>query len=68
MKPSTSVFLKNQCVAAGLALFAAAIQWYDGGLRSALFIFAWVFVLMNIPFLWLLGKGLLEEWWRRRRP
>jgi hypothetical protein len=67
MRPSTSVFLRYECIVAVVALIAAAIQWHKAGWSSALFIFVWIFVLINIPLLWYLGKSTVADWWRRRR-
>ena len=67
MKPSTSVVVRYEFTVAVLALAVAAIQWHKAGWLSALFIFAWMFVLINVPLLWYVGKGTFSDWWRGRK-
>jgi len=69
MRPSTLFAVKYQCTLAAIALGLAAIQWHKSGWRSALFIFCWVFALLNLPVAWYAGKQALSNWWRaRKRP
>ena len=67
MKSSTAVLMKFEGIFVVLALIGAAIQLHKSGWRSALFIFAWMFVLLNIPLLWYVGKSLFGDWRKSRR-
>ena len=63
MKPSTSVFLKYECIVAALALVGFAIQWHRKDWPSALFIFGWLLLLLNVPLLWYAGTAAFKSWW-----
>jgi hypothetical protein len=67
MQPATSVLAKYECSVAAIASLASAVQWYAASWRSAVFIFAWVFVLINIPLLWYAARKPVLSWWRGRK-
>jgi hypothetical protein len=63
MKASTSVFLKYECIIVCLALIGLAVQWHNKDWHSALFIFGWLVLLLNVPLLWYAAAAAFKSWW-----